>query len=56
MERLYRDFDIITNPVHTSNQQRLIFIVSENETVPSFYYGSVKLRTYQKMLKRRARS
>ncbi|MDB9347599.1 PQQ-dependent sugar dehydrogenase [Nodularia spumigena CS-588/05] len=24
MERLYRGFDIITNPVHTSNQQRLI--------------------------------
>ncbi|AHJ29609.1 hypothetical protein PN465_10435 [Nodularia spumigena CS-584] len=22
MERLYRGFDIITNPVHTSNQQR----------------------------------
>ena len=22
MERVYRDFDIITNPVHTSNQQR----------------------------------
>ncbi|MDB9306052.1 MULTISPECIES: hypothetical protein [Cyanophyceae] len=25
MERLYRGFDIITNPVHTSNQQRQIF-------------------------------
>ncbi len=24
MERLYRGFDIITNPVHTSNQQRQI--------------------------------
>ena len=25
MERLYRGFDIITNRVHTSNQQRRIF-------------------------------
>ncbi|AHJ30360.1 hypothetical protein NSP_40600 [Nodularia spumigena CCY9414] len=24
MERLYRGFDLITNPVHTSNQQRQI--------------------------------
>ncbi|MDB9342521.1 hypothetical protein PN481_03125 [Nodularia spumigena CS-588/06] len=30
MERLYRGFDIITNPVHTSNQQRRLFIIIQS--------------------------
>ena len=31
MERLYRGFDMITNPVHTSYQQRRILLYSNRQ-------------------------
>ena len=37
MERLYKGFDIITNRVHTSNQQRQIFHAQDAETQQSVF-------------------
>ncbi len=44
MSRLYRGFDIITNRVHTSNQQRQIYLCSKKPVpFPIFKLGSVRL-------------